>query len=75
MALNRLRDAKFTPFTVRDGLGTHGVRAVAQKEFAQIFPQTGWVEHDPQEIWTSMEEAAAAAVAAAAFPSGSSPLR
>jgi glycerol kinase len=29
------------------------VRAVAQKEFAQIFPQTGWVEHDPQEIWAS----------------------
>src|SRR5438046_5267004 len=28
-------------------------RAVAQKEFSQIFPQTGWVEHDPQEIWAS----------------------
>ena len=32
----------------------HGaVRAVAQKEFTQIFPQTGWVEHDPREIWAS----------------------
>jgi glycerol kinase len=29
------------------------VRAVAQKEFAQLFPQPGWVEHDPQEIWAS----------------------
>src|SRR3954463_15877533 len=29
------------------------IRAVAQKEFAQIFPQAGWVEHDPQEIWAS----------------------
>src|SRR6185295_16053955 len=29
------------------------VRGAAQKEFAQIFPQTGWVEHDPQEIWAS----------------------
>jgi len=29
------------------------IRAVAQKEFRQIFPQTGWVEHDPQEIWQS----------------------
>src|SRR6478736_23296 len=29
------------------------VKAVAQKEFAQIFPQAGWVEHDPQEIWAS----------------------
>src|SRR3984893_11784661 len=29
------------------------IRAVAQEEFTQIFPQTGWVEHDPQEIWAS----------------------
>src|SRR5258707_9216215 len=29
------------------------IAAVAQKEFAQIFPNTGWVEHDPQEIWAS----------------------
>ena len=27
--------------------------AVAQKEFAQIYPQPGWVEHDPEEIWSS----------------------
>ena len=27
--------------------------AVAQKEFNQIFPQSGWVEHDPREIWSS----------------------
>ena len=27
--------------------------ATAQKEFRQIFPQPGWVEHDPQEIWES----------------------
>ena len=29
------------------------IRAIAQKEFEQIFPQPGWVEHNPQEIWTS----------------------
>jgi glycerol kinase len=29
------------------------IRGVAQKEFTQIFPQTGWVEHDPREIWAS----------------------
>jgi len=29
------------------------VLGTAQKEFPQIFPQPGWVEHDPQEIWTS----------------------
>jgi glycerol kinase len=27
--------------------------ALAQREFRQIFPRPGWVEHDPQEIWTS----------------------
>jgi glycerol kinase len=27
--------------------------AVAQQEFRQIFPQPGWVEHDPLEIWSS----------------------
>ncbi|MCC3867095.1 glycerol kinase GlpK [Terrisporobacter mayombei] len=25
--------------------------SVSQKEFSQIFPQSGWVEHDPMEIW------------------------
>ena len=29
------------------------IRSVAQKEFTQIFPKPGWVEHDPKEIWSS----------------------
>ncbi len=29
------------------------VRAIAQREFRQIFPQPGWVEHDPVEIWAT----------------------
>jgi glycerol kinase len=29
------------------------IRGVAQKEFTQIFPHAGWVEHDAQEIWAS----------------------
>ncbi len=29
------------------------IRSVAQKEFTQIFPKPGWVEHNPQEIWAS----------------------
>jgi glycerol kinase len=29
------------------------ILSVAQREFTQIFPQPGWVEHDPEEIWTS----------------------
>jgi glycerol kinase len=30
-----------------------GIVAIAQKEFTQLFPQAGWVEHDPREIWAS----------------------
>jgi glycerol kinase len=30
------------------------VVAVAQKEFRQHFPASGWVEHDPEEIWASV---------------------
>jgi len=30
------------------------VAGVAQREFAQLFPQPGWVEHDPREILTSV---------------------
>ena len=29
------------------------IHSLAQKEFTQIFPQPGWVEHDPMEIWSS----------------------
>ena len=29
-------------------------RAVAQREFRQYFPNSGWVEHDPEEIWASV---------------------
>jgi glycerol kinase len=30
-----------------------GIAGVAQREFTQIFPKPGWVEHDPFEIWSS----------------------
>lgn len=39
------------------------IRSVAQKEFTQIFPQPGWVEHDPNEIWSSQASVAAEATA------------
>lgn len=29
------------------------ILTIAQKEFQQIFPQSGWVEHDADEIWSS----------------------
>ncbi|RZL63566.1 MAG: glycerol kinase, partial [Pedobacter sp.] len=33
--------------------------AIAQKEFTQIYPQAGWVEHDPLEIWSTQLSVAA----------------
>jgi len=33
--------------------------AIAQREFTQIYPQAGWVEHDPMEIWTTQLSVAA----------------
>src|SRR5262245_57904279 len=39
------------------------MRGVAQKEFRQVFPQAGWVEHDPNEIWRSQLAVAHAALA------------
>ncbi len=38
------------------------IRSVAQKEFEQIFPKPGWVEHDPKEIWSSQAAVAAEAI-------------
>lgn len=29
------------------------IRGLAQREFRQIYPSSGWVEHDPEEIWSS----------------------
>jgi len=39
------------------------VRAMAQAEFRQIFPQPGWVEHDPEEIWRTQLHVAKEAIA------------
>jgi len=38
------------------------VVALAQKEFTQIYPQPGWVEHDPNEIWYTQVSVAAEAI-------------
>lgn len=36
--------------------------AIAQKEFKQIYPEAGWVEHDPLEIWSTQLAVAAEAI-------------
>jgi glycerol kinase len=48
---------------VFDGSGS--VVALAQREFKQHYPQPGWVEHDPEEIWTSQCDVAREALATA----------
>ena len=50
--------------------GDGAIRGVAQKEFRQIFPQPGWVEHDPREIWSSQNEVAAEAAERAGVKQG-----
>ena len=40
------------------------IKSVAQKEFTQYFPQPGWVEHNPNEIWSSQASVIAEAISA-----------
>ena len=44
------------------------VLGLAQREFKQIYPQPGWVEHDAMEIWTSQLAVAREALAKANIP-------
>ncbi len=44
--------------------------AVAQREFAQHFPQPGWVEHDANEIWRTQADVAAEAIATVGIAKG-----
>ncbi len=48
---------------VFDRTGT--IRGAAQREFRQVFPQPGWVEHDASEIWASQSGVLAEALAKA----------
>ena len=41
---------------------TGRIKAMAQKEFPQIFPKPGWVEHDPEAIWKTQLATAKAAL-------------
>jgi glycerol kinase len=49
-----------TRFIVFDAHGR--IVSVAQKEHEQIYPQPGWVEHDPEEIWRRTQEVISAAM-------------
>ncbi|MDR1704286.1 MAG: glycerol kinase, partial [Clostridiales bacterium] len=47
-----------------------GVRSIAQREFTQIYPKPGWVEHNPMEIWGTQAGAAAEALAKGSLQAG-----
>src|SRR5882672_6812539 len=32
------------------------IAGTAQQEFTQFFPKSGWVEHDPEELWATQKE-------------------
>ncbi len=49
-----------TRFMIFDHAGR--VVAAEQKEHRQIYPQAGWVEHDPLEIWECAQEVSAGAL-------------
>ena len=44
--------------------------AMAQREFRQIYPQPGWVEHDADEIWSTQLDTARQALAASGLQAG-----
>jgi glycerol kinase len=54
-----------TRFIVFDRAGR--VVTIAQKEHEQIYPEPGWVEHDPEEIWQGTREVIAEAMAKASL--------
>jgi len=45
------------------------VVAISQREFSQIYPKVGWVEHDPMEIWASQSSTLIEALARAGIHS------
>jgi glycerol kinase len=47
-----------------------GIRGRAQREFAQHFPQAGWVEHDPEDLWRTQLDCAREALARAGLSAG-----
>jgi len=57
-----------TRFMIFDHAGK--VVGLDQKEHAQIYPKPGWVEHDPMEIWTRVQEVIKGALAKANLTAG-----
>ena len=43
--------------------GTYKIRGLAQREFPQQFPKSGWVEHNPEDLWLTVLETMRVALA------------
>jgi glycerol kinase len=54
-------DAGTTGITALVVDGDGGVRSLGYREFPQSFPRPGWVEHDPDDWWSALQEACSAA--------------
>ncbi len=51
------------------GVGSDlAIKGLGQREFPQFYPQSGWVEHDPEDIWRTTVETARQAIAVAGIP-------
>jgi glycerol kinase len=46
------------------------IEGLAQREFAQFYPSSGWVEHDPEDIWRTTVETARQAITGAGLSAG-----
>ncbi|MBI4586872.1 MAG: glycerol kinase GlpK [Planctomycetes bacterium] len=73
--------AKSQPVLLAIDQGTTGTKALilddqmhllaeGHREFPQIYPRPGWVEHDPEEIWKSVRAAVTEALRRARIPAG-----
>jgi glycerol kinase len=81
VVVNRSREKTVTSFVMAIDQGTTSTRAMifdshgevcslAQKEHQQIFPHSGWVEHDPKEIWANVVEVSREALQASGLVAG-----
>src|SRR5919112_4773573 len=43
--------------------GTYRIRGLSQQEFAQHYPHSGWVEHDPEDLWRTIVQTMRSALA------------
>ncbi len=71
LAIDQGTTSSRTILFAASGTGTLTPVAQAQAEFLQHFPQPGWVEHDPADLWSTVASTARAAIEKAGLGAGS----